>query len=174
MNIRKELLKNNVILLSFSDADYKKGSMGILKNFSGQKAIYVSLAVSFPSIDTKLKKNGINTEKMHFIDVASGKVKDQKGARCYHLSSASALTELSIVIGDLLKEGYTYLVFDSVTNLMIYNNPSRTKKFVIDIVKKMRSAKTKGIYFALRSNVTENIIKAVGAFVDKSIQIKLK
>lgn len=174
MDIKKELLGSQIILLSFGDVDYKRGSMGILKNFSGEKGIYVSLGITFPSIDNKLKQNGINTEKIYYIDVASGKVDNQKEERCYHLSSPSALTELSIVISDLLKEGYKYLFFDAVTNLMIYNNPTRTKKFVIDLANKMRKTKSRGVYFALHSDVTSNLIKSLGGFVDKSIQIKLR
>ena len=174
MNIKKELLGNPIILLSFGDVDYKRGSMGILKNFSGEKGIYVSLGVSLPTIDNRLKQNGINTENIYYIDVASGKIENQKEEKCYHLSSPSALTELSIVISDLLKEGYKYLFFDAVTNLMIYNNPSRTKKFVIDLANKMRQTKSKGIYFALHSDITENLIKSLGGFVDKSIHIKLR
>ncbi len=173
MDLKADLNTNKVILITLENASYNQGIMELTKSFSGEKVIYVVINKSYSPVDEDLKKNGVNTDSFYYINMARGGG-DKKDSRVYQMNSVSALTELAIIIERALKTGYTYIFFDSITNLLVYNNASRTKKFVIDLTNKIKASPTSGVYYALDSEITGSLIKELGPVVDKTIKVQLE
>ena len=173
MDLKQELTSNKVVLLTLENVNYKTGVLELLKSFSGDKVIYVVLNKSYAPVDRDFNKNGIDTQNFYYVNMARGEGKKEQSPKAYQLDSTSALTELSIVIDRLLKEGYNYLLFDSITNLLVYNNADKTKKFMIDLTNKIKNSPSSGAYYALDSQVTKDLIKNLGQFVDKTIKIEV-
>lgn len=171
INLKQEMASNQVVLIVLDSLNYKDETINLLKNFSGEKIMYVVIDKPFNSVDEDFKKNGIDTNNIFYINVTREEIK-KEDARSYHLNSTSALTELSIIINKMLRGGYTYLIFDSITNLLIHNDGSKTKRFLLDLTQKIRRTPTKGIYYALDSDVTKNLIENINPTIDKTIKRK--
>ncbi|MDP6671293.1 MAG: hypothetical protein QGI60_05790, partial [archaeon] len=93
-----------------------------MKKLSGKNVCYVTLNKTAESLKELFKKNGVNVDNVVFIDAISKtfkQVPDQTEG-CYFIRSPGALTDLSIRIHKLLEHGFEYLVFDSLTNLLVY------------------------------------------------------
>ena len=64
-----------------------------------------------------------------------------------------------------------HLIFDSLTNLLVYESKAPVAKFVSSLVNKIKESKTKAIFYALSVKEQESLIKESGMFVDKVIDL---
>jgi len=174
MNIKKELSTNQTILLIMSSTDYNKEIVNIVKNLSGKNIVYVTLNKTQDSLLELFKKNKVNTKSIVFIDAISKTIKNvpDQSEGVYYVSSPGALTELSLVITKFIKHEFDYLIFDSLTNLLVYESKAPVGKFVSSLVNKIKESKTKTIFYALSVKEQEALIKESGMFVDKVIDLE--
>lgn len=174
MNIKKELSGSQTILLIMSSTLYNKEIVNIMKKLGGESIVYVTLNKTSDSLRELFKKNKIKTEKIVFIDAISKTIKnvpDQSNG-VYYVSSPGALTELSLAISKFVKHGFDYVIFDSLTNLLVYESKAPVAKFVASLVNNIRESKTKAIFYALSVKEQEALIKESGMFVDKVIDLE--
>ena len=174
MNVKGELQRAGVILITMDSLDYNKGVLKTMEDLSPEKIVYVILDKTYMSIDTNFKQNGIDTANVFYINITREKIGAKESTKHYYLSSNSALTELAIVINNLLKRGYTHIVFDSITNLLIYNDGMKTRKFLIDLTNKIKQANAKGVYYAIENDSTKDLINNMNMVVDKTIALSLR
>jgi len=174
MEINKELSQNQTILLIMSSTSYNKNIVNIVKKLSGKNIAYVTLNKTHNSLIELFKKNKIKTEKFVFVDAISKTIKSvpDQSEGVYYVSSPGALTELSLVISKFLKHDFDYLIFDSLTNLLVYESKAPVAKFVASLVNKIKESKTKAIFYALSVKEQEVLIKESGMFVDKVIDLE--
>ena len=81
------------------------------------------------------------------------------------------MTELSLTISKFIKHDFDYLIFDSLTNLLVYESKAPVAKFVASLVNKIKESKTKAVFYALSIKEQEALIKESGMFVDKIIEL---
>jgi archaellum biogenesis ATPase FlaH len=173
MDIKKELSQNQTILLIMSSSDYNNKIIEVLKKINGKNIAYVTLNKTRDSLVELFKKNKIKTESIVFVDAISKTIKnvpDQSDA-VYYVSSPGALTELSLVISKFIRHDFDYLIFDSLTNLLVYESKAPVGKFVSSLVNKIKESKTRAIFYALSVKEQEALIKESGMFVDKVIEL---
>tara|TARA_Y100000310_G_C20676263_1_gene813256 strand:- start:2453 stop:2977 length:525 start_codon:yes stop_codon:yes gene_type:complete len=129
VNIKEEFSKNQTILLLMSSVEYNDVILDTLKQLEGASISYVSLNKTYPAVKENLKNNGVNTDNIVFIDCISKTVmkRPPQAENCYYISSPGALTEISIAISKFLRHGFNYVIFDSLTSLLVYN--TRIKKY---------------------------------------------
>ena len=89
----------------------------------------------------------------------------------YYVSSPGALTEISLVIAKFIRHGFDYIIFDSLTNMLVYENKAPVAKFVSVLVNKIKESKTKAIFYALSLKEQDALIRESGMFVDKVIDL---
>ncbi len=173
MNIKKELSENQTILLIMSSMDYNKEIVDIMKKLSGKNIAYVTLNKTRDSLIELFKKNKVKTDNIVFIDAISKTIKTapEEGEGVYYVSSPGALTEISLVISKFIRHNFDYLIFDSLTNLLVYESKAPVGKFVASLVNKIKESKTKAIFYALSVKEQEALIKESGMFVDKVIEL---
>ena len=135
-----------------------------IKSFKNIPGIYVSLNKTQKSTEAMLKKHGINTKKLFFIDcVTSEKVRDD----VLHIPP-DKLNLLSSAIHEFIKDidGQKFLIIDALSTLLIYNNENKVAKFVKevtehasanDVITTAFSPKTKG----------EELLNKIFNFFDK-------
>lgn len=173
MDIKNELSQNQVVLLLMPGIEYNNVIGDIAKQLSGKNICYVTLNKTYDALKEFFSKKKVDTGKIMFIDAISKtikKVPDQT-AGCYFVSSPGALTEISISIDRFLKHGFDYLIFDSLTNLLIYQKRAPVAMFVSSIINKIRGSKTKAVFYALSVKEQEELITESGMFVDKVIDL---
>jgi len=90
---------------------------------------------------------------------------------CYFAKSPGAIAELTSLIQKSAGSGIKYLVFDSLTNMLIYQKHNSVIKFAVDIVNKIKASETRAVFFALNLKEHESIIKECGTFFDRIIDL---
>ncbi len=100
----------------------------IVKSYRNLPGVYVSLNKSQKSAESILKKSGINTKKLFFIDcVTSEKVKDD----VLHIAPTE-LDLLSTALASFMRDikGEEFIIIDELSTLLIYNSENKVARFV--------------------------------------------
>ncbi|MBD3309624.1 hypothetical protein GF351_00205 [Candidatus Woesearchaeota archaeon] len=173
MDITKELEENQAILLLVDGSDYNKTITDIAKSLAEKQLCYVTLNKTFKSLKEIFSKKKVKVENVVFVDAISKTIKktpdQEKG--CYYVSSPAAMTETALMISKFLKHKFDYLVFDSLTNLLVYEKKAPVARFVSSLVNKIKSSKTKAVFIAVKIESQSALIEEASMFVDKVIDI---
>lgn len=181
----KGLIEDYVVLVSSPPDKYPSTSLALLRvlvNEIGHTALYISVNKPYATLMKILSKEGIATEKLYFIDCATGLTGSAPPSteRCDYLNGPNDLTSLSLAISRMLtsppiKESVKecFLFLDSVSTFLIYNDPNTVARFLHMIISKARENGVKGVIFSLRRDV-ENVgaITSITQFCDKTINIE--
>lgn len=176
MNIKKELGENQTVLLIVPSMEYNDDIVKVIKELSGGSICYVTLNKTSESLKELFTKNKINIEKITFIDAISKTIKNvpDMGSGVYYISSPGALTEISLAITKFIKHEFNYLIFDSLTNLLVYERRAPVAKFLSSLVNKIKESKVKAVFYALAVKEQETLIRESSMFVDKVIDLEKK
>jgi poly-D-alanine transfer protein DltD len=176
MDLKKEFSKNQTILMIMSSTEYNSNIVDVMKKLPGKNIAYVTLNKTHDSLTELFIKNKIDVSSIVFVDAISKTIKNvpDQSEGVYYVSSPGALTELSLVISKFLRHDFDYLIFDSLTNLLVYTNKAPVAKFVSSLVNKIKESKTTAIFYALSVKEQDALIKESGMFVDKIIDMDRK
>jgi len=169
----KELSSNQTILLIMEGVEYNNVLVDMAKKLSGKSICYVTLNKTYDSLSELFKKKNVNVDNIVFVDAISKTIKKtpDQSKNCYFCSSPGALTELSLIISKMIKHNFEYLVFDSLTNLLVYSKKSPIAMFVSSLVNKIKESKTKAVFYALKMDQHQEMIQETSMFVDKVVDI---
>ncbi|MBU0459434.1 MAG: hypothetical protein KKE17_15680 [Proteobacteria bacterium] len=176
MNIVQELSENQTILLLIPSVEYNSIIIGIAKQLSEKKVCYVTLNKTSGSLKEQFKKKNVNIKNIVFIDVVSKTIKKDFDhmTGCYFVSSQKVLTKLSSTISEILKHEFDYLIFDSLTSLLIYQKTDLVVKFIFSLINKIKESKVKAVFYTLNIKEQERFIQESSLFVDKVINLDKK
>jgi len=170
-DIKKELSSNQTMFLVMSSVEYNDLIVSFVKELSG-RICYVTTNKTFDSLKELFSKKKVDMKDMVFIDSISKTMKKtfDSTESVYFVSSPGALTELSLVIGKFLRHDFDYIVFDSITNLLIYNKKTICAKFMTGLINKIKKTKTKAVFYGVEGGDNSAIIEHTGTVVDKVIK----
>ncbi len=171
--LSKELQTHQTILILLPSMTYNEITLESVRQLNG-KICYVTVNKTCAALTTLFQKNKIKTTNVLFVDGISRMVKDKNGelSNCYYINSPGALTEFAITIHEILEYDFEYLVFDNITNLLIYQRKEAIERFMQDIIAKIKMTKTKAIFYAIPIKEHEELVKEICLFVDKVIRIQ--
>jgi hypothetical protein len=175
MNIISELNKSQTLLLLVSSEKSHKISLDFAKSLSKKKTLYITINKTYDSLKEELTKNKTNLNNVLFIDCISSTIKKspKNSENCFYVSSPGALTEIALAITKLnSKQEYDYLVFDSVSGLEVYRKPDMISKFISSLINKLKSGKTKSVFFITGLNENNELANHLSSFVDKVVKVK--
>ena len=136
---------------------------------NSDKICYISLNRPYNSLSIILKKKQINLQKFIFIDtVGKSKSKDN----IISVSSPSAYAEIGIAYENAIKKNYKYILFDSVSTLLLYGTANSAAKFLHSLINKSRSVDGKAVLIALAEDKDTELMKNLYVLVDEIIEIK--
>jgi KaiC/GvpD/RAD55 family RecA-like ATPase len=98
--------------------------------------ICVLLTKPYATAQAALRKKGVNTGKLFFVDA----VTDSEGENVVNIQPGN-LTALSITINQALQSlpaGKKFLVFDSISNLAIQSGVAAVRKFALFLMERAR------------------------------------
>lgn len=137
--------------------------------------VYLTITKSFDSIVRSFKNVG-DRKNIKFIDCisrAAGISRIDKN--CVYIESPVQLEKIIIEIMHIfrgIKESTKkYLIIDSISGLMIYNNPETVKEFMQHIANKTRSENIHTISLVVEEEIDEYINKMI-FLNDKIIKVK--
>ncbi|MFA4955989.1 MAG: hypothetical protein WC556_03330 [Candidatus Methanoperedens sp.] len=171
------LPKNFIVLLVSSSSHYQENNLNILKlllNDRKMSGIYINVTKSCDNISDLMRSNGIDISRLFFIDCVTlnSGFKPVKKDTCLYVNSPSDLTEISIVLDQLVQTNTTegkFLFLDSLSTLLIYNSPNITSKFAHFLTVKLRQWKITGILITLEKETDEKLLSLISQFADKII-----
>jgi len=123
-------MTSELIITSIEDLQNKVNQIVELNN--DKLGIYVCLNKTQKSIENILGKQGINTNKLFFIDcVTSEKTRED----VLHISPDN-LDKLKSAIFSAIRDiqGDKFLIIDALSTLLIYNNKEKVSGFIREII----------------------------------------
>lgn len=177
----RKLEPNSFVLFIIKSEKYHKVNLQILKmiiktrKFSG---IYITVNKPYPSLIRYLKKGGVPTEKIFFIDCISktvgGEIKLTED--CLFIPSPTRLTDLGIALSQALeamKIGKNkFLFLDSLSTLLIYNDFKTVAQFVHYLASRLRLFGLVGILMTIEKQIDEKMLYLLIEICDKIIEVK--
>ena len=172
MKIKNQLKKSNSMLILLNSKTYNTSVRDITKSLLDKRVCYVTLNKTAQSVKENLVKSKQND--IVIIDAISKSIYDkvEELEDVYYVSAPNALMELSLTITEFLKHDFDYIIFDSLTNLLIYQKKSPISKFVSNLINKIKGTNTKAIFLALKTSAHEELIEEVSMHVDTTIKNK--
>lgn len=170
--------ENIIILLIVPTNIYHAVRIELLKflcNYKGRCGIYISVTSPYDSLYSMLEKNNVGTEKLFFIDVISASIGEvEETENCLYVHSPNSLTEISITLGALIENAELldrFIVVDSVTTLLVHNEPARVSRFFHFLITKMKRVKMGGVLLSTREETDKRVLNELSLFCDKVIKI---
>ncbi len=166
-------------LLLVEPTNYSKINYELLRlliSHTKGKGMYITLNRSYEFMKETLAKEKIDTEKIYFIDAISKGTGDKTIIKenVQYIESPRNLTELSVAIDELyqkLDEKPKFLVFDSISTLLIYNDIASVERFTHMIIGKLREWKIKGVLLMVKSEEHKGVVNSLSQFCDRILEI---
>jgi KaiC/GvpD/RAD55 family RecA-like ATPase len=173
MDIKKELSSNKTILVLMNSSNYNSQLTKIMKSLKGKNICYVTTNKTYESLKEAFVKSKISLEKVVFIDAISKTIKQMpdQSENVYYVSSPGSLTEISLVVSKFLNHNFDYLIFDSLSNLGIYNKMNLCVKFMVSLSNNIKKSDTRSLFYFI-GNKKDEILNHASMFVDKVVEIK--
>jgi len=176
MNIDlSEDMDKKIILVVIPNMEYNATILDISLQLSNtcNKIAYISLNKLINPLKRSLQDKGVALQKIYFIDgitktAISMPPEDVNGI---FLPAPNDLTKLSIA---LTKTMQTYdpdvILFDSLSTMLIYEDPSVVTQFVYSIINKVRAYGIKVVFTCLDGDKEKQLINNMSLIVDKIVK----
>ena len=135
-----------------------------VKSFSGKIGIYVSLNKTQKSTEEILRKYGVNTERLFFIDCVTS---EKEREDVLHIKP-DKLDILSTAINEFIKDidGEKFLIIDALSTLLIYNSENKVAMFIKEITEYASGNQVTVIAFSPKTH-GEELLEKIFNFFDK-------
>jgi len=170
--IKKELRGDKILLVSLKSEDYREFLKNLIKFLIKffKKTCYVTVNDPYESILSGLI--GGKGSKIFFIDCVTKTVKSAEPKEdVMFVSSPHALTEISIALKEELKKGVDFMIFDSVSTMLIYEKPLTVLKFIHNLILKLRTLKLGVVFIILKEDASKEVLKDLTMMVDKILEV---
>lgn len=171
---------NSVLVVSFKPEDRANVVSSVLKTLISDKTwgvVYVSISNPYEQLVKDFDSFGIDTKRMAFIDCISfammGSIPKKK-ENVFFVENPSSLEEVGMYVDRLLPKisGPKVILLDSLSSLLIYNDPKSAKEFTHLIISKMRLAKVGGIILSMEKNeAVEDLVRTILPMCDREIRL---
>lgn len=165
-----------ILVLVIPDKDYKTKWMEVVKQLSNLdgKICYISLNVPYETLIKSFKMLGIDASKFYFVDAITQTAQmSPETENCEFVSSPGALTELSLSISNILdRKGFNYVIFDSLSTLLVYESEITVTKFVHQLISKIRIIGSKAIFSILKQDTSSVLLRDINMFADRILDIE--
>jgi hypothetical protein len=169
-------LPDHPILLATSTttgfSDLNIALMDYLINEKKMTGVYVTVGKPYKAMEESLKKNNIDPKKLFFIDAISGTIGENPSSdNCRAVQNPSALTDISICVSETCNEKKPgFLIFDSLSTMIIYNNEAASVRFIHFLITNLRKLGVGGVIFSLEKDLEKKTLDNIAMFCDKVIK----
>ena len=172
MGLRQYFQENQIVLVIFSESDSAGQLITLLQEIRKitEKIGYISISKPYSKIVEIMNKSRLKRDEAFIVDSASVSMGlELNAANCSFVSSPDALTELRVAFVSMIREKNRQIViFDSLSDLLRYNDISKIVKFTNNIIMKSRIER-KNIVFLSDNDASDDLIKDFHMFVDRVI-----
>jgi hypothetical protein len=168
---------DQIILVETTPEKSQEVTMELVKLLLGKndKGIVVSANRPYTNLVNVYKRNDINVSKMFILDCIS---KNQNGGEfkadnAVFIENLSSLTDISLSINEHLNgnSDSKFVIFDSITTMLIHNKPYIFARFIHNVLTKMRIYGVGGVLISISDNSNREIRAEIAQLCDKVITI---
>lgn len=182
MNVKKlekelKTMDNEIILLEVSSETQVEAGLTVLKNLidSEKVGIIVSASRPYNSLLDLYEKHKINVNNLIIIDAISHKqgLKTEEIGNVFFVENVKSLTTMSIMIKESMEKikKPKFVFIDSVTTMLIYNNPEVYMRFLHDTLSEMRNQGVGGVLIFVETETNEKIKTQLKTVCDRVITL---
>lgn len=148
----------------------------LLVNDQVTPGVYVTLNKPAEVLEKKFQKDSIDTRLIIFIDCFSRTGDDQirREKNILYIGSPERLSDISVSIDQAINaipSDKKFIVFDSLSTLLIYNKSGTVARFVHFLSTKMRTLKVKGIILSMEKEQEKDLLNDLSQFCDARINV---
>lgn len=135
------------------------------------KGIYVTLNKPYKTLKNQYEKDGVDTKALFFIDGITDMVEETEDH--INVGSVQDLSSLSIAISKVVSASKEkcFLLFDSLSTLLVYNDPKTVARFAHILTSKLRGWDLQGILLSVAMEQERDVIAQLTQFCDKTIRM---
>lgn len=174
-----EDLKDDAVLLttfkSQEHADVVASLLDVLVKEKGLSGVYISVSKPYGYLLDAVKSSEIPLDNLFFIDCIShmaGKL-PEKAVNTVFIENPSILEEISMYMDKVLprlKEP-KFILLDSVSSMLIYNDQKSVKEFVHYLINYMRLNSIGGAIMSIEKKEADDITRTLSPMVDKEVKL---
>lgn len=147
--------------------------MAVQLNNNYSKIAYISLNKLITPLKRSMQDSGIDIHKIYFIDgiTKTAIPNPPEDVNNIFLPAPNDLTKLGIAMTKVMQSyDPDVLIFDSLSTLLIYEDPNIVTQFVYSIINKVRAYGIKVVFTCLNGEKEKQLINNMSLIVDKIIQ----
>jgi KaiC/GvpD/RAD55 family RecA-like ATPase len=164
-----------IVLTLIDPMRYQEATIDILSYFAKKlpRGIYVTLNKPFSVLMKNFENAGVPVGSLFFVDGITNVPSLEEGKDHACLGSGIDLSNLCIGISKAVNmfEGEKFLLLDSLSTLLIYNDPKSVSKFAHLLTEKMRRWNTSGSLLTVEMNAEKDVVSQLAPFCDKVVKI---
>jgi hypothetical protein len=167
---------DHIVFLETSSDKFLEVSLAAIKLLANKNdsGIIVSANRPYKNLIDFYKKNDIDVSKMFILDcISKNQFGTYNGGNVVFLENVSALTDISLHLDERIKimNGNKFLFIDSITTMLIHNEPHIFARFVHSVLTKMRLYGTGGLIISLEDRTNREVKAEIAQLCDKVIKI---
>lgn len=179
--LKKDLAKTSpeyIVLLETTADRVSEVEMEALKSLTARDRTAIIVSASRPCTNFLglLKKNGVDTKNVFLLDCVcrTQSVDPPDAANVVHLQSAFDLTNLAISLDEAFRkiQGEKFLFLDSITTMLIYNQPDMFARFIHSVLTRMRGYGIGGVLISLEKETNPEVRSQIAQLCDKLIKVE--
>lgn len=168
-------------LLLVEPVNFSRVNIELVKLFIAKPkkiGVYITSNKSASYMVHLLEAQGIDSSNMFFIDTISREegAEEINSKNFFYVDSPNELVELSVKLDEVFEQikdkKEVFVIFDSISTLLIYNGKEAVEKFVHSIVGRFQKWKVKGILLMVKSDEHKGVIDSISQFCDKTFDLK--
>ena len=151
---------------------YFKKIVEIFKGrLAGKNVIYITTNKTYAAMVELFKSENVDSSRIFFIDCISQQIsrKAAGAPNCVVLDGPKNVTQMGIAISKAMAsvQGEKVLFLDSLSTMLIYNDPSVVGRFSNFLMNKMQFSGVDGFVMALSSDMDKKVISFAQTVADK-------
>ena len=167
-----------IVLLETSAEKALEISLSTIRYLIDKKqyiGIVVSASRPYKNITQLYQQKGIDTNKILIIDCLSKSqsINLEDAGNVLYLDAVSDLTSISLAVkGSMEKiQGNKFVFIDSITSMLIHNEPTVFARFIHGVLTKMRISGTSGLLISLERETDNDIRAEIAQLCDKIVRL---
>ena len=136
--------------------------------------IIISANRPYTNLINNYQRSKINTSKIHILDLISkNQNADIPADNVMFMENASSLTDIALSVNNHIKtlNGKKFIFIDSITTMLIHNEPYVFARFIHSILTRMRINGIGGLLISLTDKTSREVRAEIAQLCDKVIKI---
>lgn len=178
-NLEKELNgipDDYIVLVETSAENAFEVALAVVKFLTKKNdyGIIVSANRPYTTLLNAYKRNNVDISKVFIVDLISKNLnEDFKSENVMFIDNVSSLTDISLSVNEHMKklDGKKFVFFDSLTTMLIHNEPYVFARFIHSILTRMRLNGVGGVLISLVDSSNNDIRAEIAQLCDKVVKI---